>query len=272
MITLLGGVILAIKLYRVGLTVKEARGVVTRVTTKPMSCFRAILGRSSRERVRQTTPSAANPGNVKEEPNTTKELDLHPVQMRDILRTVLQDKRTSIKYGKYLDQQRRHQGREETSGPSPRVLELEAPGKEPTPAPVRKAVPNSQSPSQGYGGGNWLRPIYSIQFRTLYPRDIRLVYTDIAIGVPAGHYGRVAPKSGITLKHHVTVLAGVVDPDYTGNVGVVLQNLSFDTKFTRLVGEPIAQLVLEVASILPTQEVRTLPISARGPHGFGSHD
>ena len=48
------------------------------------------------------------------------------------------------------------------------------------------------------------------------------MYTDIAIKVPLGHYGRIAPKSGITLKHHVTVLAGVIDPDYTGNVGIVL--------------------------------------------------
>ena len=75
------------------------------------------------------------------------------------------------------------------------------------------------------------------------------MYTDIAIKVPLGHYGRIAPKSGITLKHHVTVLAGVIDPDYTGNVGVVLHNLSSDTKFTRQVGQPIGQLILEVASI-----------------------
>ena len=128
-ITLLGGVILAIKLYRVGLTVKEARGVVTKVTTKPLSCFRAVLGRSSRERAHQTTPPVADPEDAKEEQNTPDELDLHPVRMRDILRTVLQDERTSIKYGKYLDQQRRRQEREEAGGPSPRVLELEAPGR-----------------------------------------------------------------------------------------------------------------------------------------------
>ena len=108
---------------------------------------------------------------------------------------------------------------------------------------------------------------------TLYPKEIKLVvYTDIAIKVPPGHYGRVAPKSGLTLKHHVTVLAGVVDSDYTGNVGVVLQNLSSDTKFTRLVGQPIGQLILEVASIFPTLEVGGLPITAQGPYGFGSHD
>ena len=68
---------------------------------------------------------------------------------------------------------------------------------------------------------------------TLYPREIKLVYTDIAIKVPLGHYGRVAPKSGLTLKHHVTVLAGVVDPDYMGNMGIVLHNSSSDTKFTQ---------------------------------------
>ena len=58
----------------------------------------------------------------------------------------------------------------------------------------------------------------------LYRREIKLVYTDIAIKVPLGHYSRIAPKSGLTLKHHVTVLAGVIDPDYTGNVCVVLHN------------------------------------------------
>ena len=98
------------------------------------------------------------------------------------------------------------------------------------------------------------------------------MYTDIAIKVPLGHYGRIAPKSGITLKHHVTVLAGVIDPDYTGNVGVVLHNLSSYTKFTRQVGQPIGQLILEVASIFPTLEVAGLPITARGPYGFGSQD
>ena len=106
----------------------------------------------------------------------------------------------------------------------------------------------------------------------LYPKEIKLVYADIAIKVPLGHYGRIAPKSGLTLKHHVTVLAGVVDPDFTGNVGIVLHNLSTDTKFTRLVGQPIGQLILEVASIFPTLEVGELLITARGPYGFGSHD
>ena len=130
LVTLLGGIIFAIKLYRVGLTVKEARGVVTRVTTKPMSCFRAVLGRSSPRRVNQARPPPTNSEDIEAETNSSEELDLHPVRMRDILRTVLQDERTGIKYGKYLDQQARRQGRGGTSGRSPRVLELEAPGED----------------------------------------------------------------------------------------------------------------------------------------------
>ena len=95
-----------------------------------MSCFRAVLGRSSPRRVSQAKPPPANSGDIEAEPNPPEELDLHPVRMRDILRTVLQDERTGVKYGKYLDQQARHQGRGETSGRSPRVLELEAPGED----------------------------------------------------------------------------------------------------------------------------------------------
>ena len=132
-------------------------------------------------------------------------------------------------------------------------------------SPTAKAPVRATAGAIGYD-------LYAPFSFTLYPREVKLVYTDISIGVPVGHYRRISPKSGLTLKHHVTVLAGVIDPDYTRNVGVVLYNLSSDTKFTRLVREPIAQLVLEVASILPTLEVQTLPTLARGPHGFGSHD
>ena len=82
-------------------------------------------------------------------------------------------------------------------------------------SPTAKAPARSTEGAIGYD-------LYTPFSFTLYPRDLKLVYTDIAIGVPVGHYGRIAPKLGLTLKHHVTVLAGVIDPDYTGNVGVVL--------------------------------------------------
>ena len=152
LLTLFGAVIFAIKLYRVGLTVKEAKGVVTRVTTKPMSCFRAILGRSSPRREGQASPPPANIEDLGTERNPPEELDLHPVRMRDILRTVLQDERTSVKYGKYLDQQARRQGREEPSGHSPECWSWKLLG-EPTQTPICKAVANRQGSGKSHSRG-----------------------------------------------------------------------------------------------------------------------
>lgn len=53
-----------------------------------------------------------------------------------------------------------------------------------------------------------------------------IVPTDISIAIPAGHYGRVAPRSGLAVKHHLDCGAGVVDADYRGPVGVVMFNFS----------------------------------------------
>lgn len=52
-----------------------------------------------------------------------------------------------------------------------------------------------------------------------------IVATDISIAVPEGHYGRVAPRSGLAAKHHLDCGAGVIDADYRGPVGVVMFNL-----------------------------------------------
>jgi dUTP pyrophosphatase len=53
-----------------------------------------------------------------------------------------------------------------------------------------------------------------------------IVPTDISIAIPEGHYGRVAPRSGLAVKHHLDCGAGVVDADYRGPVGVVMFNFS----------------------------------------------
>ena len=90
--------------------------------------------------------------------------------------------------------------------------------------------------------------------------------------IPPGHYSHIAPKSGITFKHHINVLARVIDPDYRGNVGVILHNLHPENTFRREIGNPIAQLILECATIVTTMQVSLLLRTARGPHGFGVCD
>ena len=56
----------------------------------------------------------------------------------------------------------------------------------------------------------------------------------MVVALPAGTYGRIAPRSGLALKHGIDVGAGVIDPDYRGNVGILLFNFS-DTDFAGLI-------------------------------------
>ncbi|XP_055955428.1 deoxyuridine 5'-triphosphate nucleotidohydrolase, mitochondrial isoform X2 [Patella vulgata] len=96
-----------------------------------------------------------------------------------------------------------------------------------------------------------------------------VVKTDIQIALPDGCYGRVAPRSGLAVKHFIDVGAGVIDQDYRGNVGVVMFNFS-DTDFQVNEGDRIAQLICERIYIPELQEQTSLDDTDRGSGGFGS--
>lgn len=104
------------------------------------------------------------------------------------------------------------------------------------------------------------------------PRSSRaLVKTDIAMELPRGCYGRIAPRSSLALNHHLHIGAGVVDSDYRGNVCVVVFNLSTKEDFHVEKGMRIAQLILEqYLQNIPVEETDTLEKSNRGLRGFGS--
>lgn len=100
-------------------------------------------------------------------------------------------------------------------------------------------------------------------------RGKALIKTDIAIRVPHGTYGRVAPRSGLAWKNSIDVGAGVIDEDYRGNVGVILFNHS-DADFSVTAGDRIAQLIIEKIVYAEVMEVEELEDTARGEGGFGS--
>ncbi|XP_069686036.1 deoxyuridine 5'-triphosphate nucleotidohydrolase [Periplaneta americana] len=100
-------------------------------------------------------------------------------------------------------------------------------------------------------------------------RGKELIKTDLQIQLPAGCYGRVAPRSGLALKHHIDVGAGVVDEDYRGNVGVVLFNHS-DQPFKISRGDRVAQLICQKIFYPDLKEVEELEETERGQNGFGS--
>lgn len=87
--------------------------------------------------------------------------------------------------------------------------------------------------------------------------------------MPAGTYGRVAPRSGLAAKHGIDTMAGVIDADYRGQVGVILANLS-DTDFEIKEGDRIAQLIIEKIVMPEVVVVEKLAESVRGAGGFGS--
>jgi dUTP pyrophosphatase len=97
-----------------------------------------------------------------------------------------------------------------------------------------------------------------------------VIPTGLAIQLPTGTYGRIAPRSGLAVKHGVDVLAGVVDPDYTGELKVVLVNTDLRRAFMIRPGYRIAQLILENYSTAEIEETPYVEQTERGEEGFGS--
>ncbi len=100
-----------------------------------------------------------------------------------------------------------------------------------------------------------------------------LVSTQISIGIPPHTYGRIASRSGLSVKNDLEVGAGVIDRGYTGEIKVVIRNFS-DNPHQIKRGDKIAQLILEQCRQCPIKQVRSIQdvtgVSTRGALGFGS--
>ncbi|MCR4808725.1 MAG: dUTP diphosphatase [Prevotella sp.] len=104
----------------------------------------------------------------------------------------------------------------------------------------------------------------------LQPLQRRLIPTGLYIALPPGYEAQVRPRSGLALKHGITVLnaPGTIDADYRGEVGVLLINLSQEP-FTVNDGERIAQMVIARHEQPELVEVETLDETERGAGGYG---
>jgi dUTP pyrophosphatase len=111
--------------------------------------------------------------------------------------------------------------------------------------------------------------LYSTTDVVIKAHDRAVVPTDIAIAVPPGTYGRIAPRSGLAVKHGIQTGAGVIDADYRGEVRVLLFNHS-NEDYKIESGDRICQLVLESIINPPIEVVEALDDTERGQGGFGS--
>lgn len=105
---------------------------------------------------------------------------------------------------------------------------------------------------------------------TLQPLERKLFPTGLFLELPAGYEAQVRPRSGLAMKHGITVLntPGTIDADYRGEVGVILVNLSGEA-FTIEPGERIAQMVIARHEQPEVVEVTELSQTERGAGGFG---
>lgn len=95
-----------------------------------------------------------------------------------------------------------------------------------------------------------------------------VVPTNLAIIPPSGCYARIAPRSGLAVRHGIQVGAGVIDADYTGDVGIVLFNMS-DVDFTIAKFDRIAQLIFERHASPSLDIVDVIAPTTRGSGGYG---
>ena len=105
---------------------------------------------------------------------------------------------------------------------------------------------------------------------TLKPLERALIPTGLFIELPVGYEAQIRPRSGLAVKHGISVLnsPGTIDADYRGEIRVVLVNLS-NNEFVINHGERICQMVVAKHATVEWQETNELEASERGDGGFG---
>ena len=106
---------------------------------------------------------------------------------------------------------------------------------------------------------------------TLKPLERKLIPTGLQIELPENYEAQIRPRSGLSIKHGITLIncVGTVDEDYRGEVCIALVNLS-NEEFTINQGDRIAQMVIQHVAKVNIEEVKELSETARNSGGFGS--
>lgn len=129
-------------------------------------------------------------------------------------------------------------------------------------SPLAKIPTRATDHSAGYD-------LYSIDNVIIKPQGKALIPIGLMIALPEGTYGRIAPRSGLAVKHFIDVGAGVIDADYRGVISVLLFNHGKSSYKVKR-GERVAQLICEKIQKINLVEVDELDLTMRNENGFGS--
>jgi dUTP pyrophosphatase len=135
---------------------------------------------------------------------------------------------------------------------------------------IKKLHPEAVAPSYSHPGDAGL-DLFAVEDAQIEAGASKLVKTGISIELPPGTEGQVRPRSGLALKHQITLLnsPGTIDEGYRGEVGVIVINHGKEA-FQVTKGMKIAQLLIKPVLRVEIEEVEDLSDTARGAGGFGS--
>ena len=136
---------------------------------------------------------------------------------------------------------------------------------------IKRLDPELPIPAYSKDGDAGADIVSAIDF-TLAPGERKLVPTGISIAMPNGYVCLVHPRSGLAVKHGVSIVntPGTVDAGYRGELQVILINTDRSESVSFKRGDRIAQLVFQKVERAEFEEVSELPESMRGDGGFGS--
>jgi dUTP diphosphatase len=137
--------------------------------------------------------------------------------------------------------------------------------------PVRRLREDAVVPERAYDGDAGV-DLVACERIELGPGERGVVSTGIAVEIPPGYAGFVQPRSGLAVRHGITIVntPGLVDSGYRGEIRVVLLNTDLSERFVAEPGARIAQLVVVPVASVRFVEVAELATSERGSRGFGS--
>ena len=134
---------------------------------------------------------------------------------------------------------------------------------------VKKLSENATIPTQGtkFAAGY---DLYAAEDEVVVCGTRKLIKTNISMEITPGYYGRIAPRSGLAYKSGIDVLAGVIDSDYRGDIGVILYNTDKNIDFVVKKGDRIAQIIFEACYSATLNSVENLDNTLRQSGGYGS--
>ena len=135
---------------------------------------------------------------------------------------------------------------------------------------VKLLTPTAKMPSKANPTDAGL-DLYADESGSIYRGERKLISTGISVAIPEGYVGLIWPRSGLSVKNGISVMAGVIDAGYRGEIKVCLLNTNQNTDFFKFErGDKIAQILIQPVLNVELEEVDDLPSSDRNNKGFGS--